>query len=209
MIDATLAALNDHSFPPTTLAALYDTHDHAEGAVRDLLAVGISTNDISVVINDVHEHHAKTNAGTGAEAGAGVGAVVGGGAGLLAGLGMLIIPGVGPVVAAGWLIATIAGAAAGAGAGAAAGGMIGSMTHSGVGIEHAHVYAEAVRRGGTLISIRAQPEKVDLVRSVLNRYSPVNPDTRGAAYRKSGWTAFDETATPYTATDVERERTLY
>ena len=43
--------------------------------------------------------------------GATIGTVLGGGAGLLAGLGSLAIPGVGPVVAAGWLIATLTGAA--------------------------------------------------------------------------------------------------
>jgi len=208
-MDTTLSALKDHSIVPTTLAALYDVYGHAEGAVRDLEAAGISANDISVVANNVHEHHETSNAGTGAGAGAGVGVIVGGGAGLLAGLGMLAIPGVGPVVAAGWLIATAAGAAVGAGAGAATGGIIGSMTHSGVPEAHARVYAEGVRRGGSLVSVRTLPEKAVLVRSILDRHHPVDPDTRGAAYRKSGWTAFDETAKPYTRAELERESTLY
>jgi hypothetical protein len=198
MIDPTLAAVQDHSIPPTTLTALYDVFSHADGAVRDLEAVGISTNDISVIANHAHGHHARTNAETGAEAGAGVGAVVGGSAGLFAGLGMLAIPGVGPVVAAGWLVATVAGAMAGAGAGAATGGIIGSMTQAGVPEAHAHVYAEAVRRGGALISVRTQPEKIELVRSVLDRHDPVDPDTRGATYREAGWTSFDATATDAT-----------
>lgn len=201
MIDTTLAAVQDHSIPPTTVTALYDVHDHAEGAVRDLEAVGISTGDISVISSHAPENPERINTATGAEAGAGVGALLGGGAGLLAGLGMLAIPGVGPVVAAGWLVATMAGAAAGAGAGAAAGGIVGSMTQSGVAEEHAHVYAEGLRRGGVLISVRAQPEKCVLVRSVLDRHGPVDPDIRGAAYRKSGWVAFDAQATPYARAD--------
>jgi hypothetical protein len=209
MIDTTLAALTDHSITPTTLSALYDAYGDAAGAVGDLEAAGISTADISVLVNNQHGHSETSNAGTGAEAGAGVGAVVGGGAGVLAGLGMLAIPGIGPVVAAGWLIAALAGAAAGAGVGAAAGGIVGSMTTSGVPEDHAQVFAEGVRRGGALVSVRAQPDKVELIRSVLNRHSPVDPVTRGAAYRKAGWRAFDETATQYTAADAERERTLF
>jgi hypothetical protein len=55
-----------------------------------------------------------THTGAGAKRGAVVGGVLGGGAGLLAGIGALAIPGVGPVVAAGWLIATLAGAGVGA-----------------------------------------------------------------------------------------------
>jgi hypothetical protein len=67
-----------------------------------------------------------------------VGAVVGGAAGLLAGIGLMAIPGVGPVVAAGWLVATLTGAAAGG----ATGGIIGALTQAGVSKEDADVYAE-------------------------------------------------------------------
>ena len=69
---------------------------------------------------------------------------------LLAGLGLLAIPGVGPVVAAGWLVATAAGAAAGG----LTGGIVGALTQAGVSDEDAQVYAEGVRRGGTLVTAR-------------------------------------------------------
>jgi hypothetical protein len=183
----------DQSMTKTTLTALYATYGNAESTVRDLEAAGISHNDISIVANK------ETHAG----AGAGVGA------GLLAGLGMLAIPGVGPVVAAGWLVATAAGAAVGAGAGAATGGIIGAMTESGVSKDHAHVYAEGVRRGGALVSVKALGDMTGVVRAILDRHHPINPDTRGAAYRKAGWTTFDEKAPPYTAAELKRETTLY
>jgi hypothetical protein len=187
----------------TTLAALYDTYHHAKSTVSDLESAGIPHSDISIVANK------QSNTATGAEAGGGVGAVVGGGAGLLAGLGMLAIPGVGPVVAAGWLVATAAGAAVGATAGAASGGIIGAMTESGVSKEHAQIYAEGVRRGGSLVSVKCQTEQSGLVRTILDRHHPINPDVRGAAYRKSGWTKFDEKAPVYTTAELERERSLY
>jgi hypothetical protein len=193
----------DQSLTKTTLTALYGTYGNAESTVRDLEAAGISHNDISIVANK------ETHAGAGAGVGAGAGAVVGGGVGLLAGLGMLAIPGVGPVVAAGWLIATAAGAAVGAGAGAATGGIIGAMTESGVSKDHAHVYAEGVRRGGALVSVKALVDMTGVVRAILDRHHPINPDTRGAAYRKAGWTTFDEKAPPYTAAELTRETTLY
>lgn len=132
---------------------------------------------------------------TGAGTGATVGTIIGGGAGLLAGLGMLAIPGVGPIVAAGWLIATLAGA----GVGAATGGLLGSLVGAGVPEEHAHVYAEGVRRGGTLVTVRTEDNQRNLVEQILNRYSPVDPDARAAEYRAGGWSRFDESAPAYTA----------
>ena len=85
-------------------------------------------------------------AAEGAATGAGIGAGLGGAAGLLAGLGVLAIPGLGPVVAAGWLASTTLGVMAGA----ATGTIVGALTEAGVSEEEAPLYAEGVRRGGTL-----------------------------------------------------------
>lgn len=132
---------------------------------------------------------------TGAGTGATLGTVLGGGAGLLAGLGMLAIPGVGPIVAAGWLVASLTGA----GVGAAAGGLLGSLVGAGVSEEDAHTYAEGVRRGGTLVTVRADEGQRSMVEAVLDRYSPVDVTTRREEYRTTGWERFDENAPAYTA----------
>ena len=68
--------------------------------------------------------------------------------GLLTGLGLMAIPGVGPVVAAGWLVATLAGAAAGG----VTGGAVGALTEAGISKDEADVYAEGLRRGGAVVS---------------------------------------------------------
>lgn len=94
-----------------TVTALYDTYDSAVAAVNALEASGFPHSEISIVSNNAKDR--PTNAGADAGAGAGIGAVVGGVGGLLTGLGLMAIPGVGPVVAAGWLVATAAGAATG------------------------------------------------------------------------------------------------
>lgn len=142
-----------------TISGLYDVYDDAIQTVHEIEAAGVPAGNISMVANNADNRYApirKTNAAPDAEAGAAVGTIVGGGAGLLAGLGMLAIPGVGPVVAAGWLIATAVGAVVGAGAGAATGGLVGSLTEAGVGKDYAQVYAEGVRRGGTLVTARSR-----------------------------------------------------
>jgi hypothetical protein len=192
-----------------TITGLYDTYDDAAQTVRDLAAAGVPDADVSLVANNVDDRYAlkeESDATPDFETGATIGMVAGGGAGLLAGLGLLAIPGVGPVVAAGWLVATAVGAGAGAGAGAATGGVIGSLTSAGVSSEHAHVYAEGVRRGGTLVTARVEEHRVAAVEEIMRRHSSVDPDTRGRAYRDSGWNAFDEASPPYTAAELERER---
>jgi hypothetical protein len=196
----------------TTVTALFDSYAAAKPAVDALERAGISSSDISVSAhngggNIVDQNH--TNAGADAGAGAGIGAVVGGAGGLLAGLGMMAIPGIGPVVAAGWLIATAVGAVGGAAVGATAGGIIGSMTNAGVDEREAHIYAEGVRRGGTLVAARVDDNEVLKTREILDRYQPVDPVAREAAYRQGGWRAFDETAPLYTAEEIEAERGRY
>jgi len=186
-----------------TLTRVYDTYAQAREVVADLSTAGIPDATTSLIANkhvsaahdDVKEH---TAAGTGL----GVGAVVGGGAGLLAGLGLMAIPGIGPVVAAGWLVSTALGAAVGG----AAGGIVGALVDAGVPKEHAEVYSEAIRRGGTLVTVRAEDAQVARVNSILDQHMPIDPATRREEYRKAGWKGYDPKAEPYTLSDAERER---
>lgn len=189
---------------------LYESYDDAMGTVRDLETQSVPQGDISLIANNADGRHkgAVEGAQTGAGAGAAVGTVLGGGAGLLAGLGLLAIPGVGPVAAAGWLTATAAGAAAGAGVGAASGGLIGSLTGHGVREDHAHIYAEGVRRGGTLVIARIHQAQRAVVQSIMERHHPVDTEARGKSYRESGWKNFDAAAAPYAPTDSKRQHVL-
>src|SRR5690348_9095444 len=164
-----------------TITALFDTYDHAASAVRAVRDAGIPSPDISMIAHNVTGDIATdTDAGEGAAAGAGVGAVAGGGAGLLAGLGAVAIPGIGPVVAGGWLLATAVGALAGAAVGGAAGGLLGALANAGVPEEEAHLYAEGIRRGGTLVSVRAEDSRADSVGAILRNAEGVDIDARKA-----------------------------
>ena len=202
-----------------TISRLYDSYSDAQQIVQDLEAAGLRSDDISIVASNADNWYKKGGRKTarkdrdhdgtddrveGAEAGAGIGAVVGGAAGLLAGLGVLAIPGVGPVVAAGWLAATAAGALAGG----ATGGIVGALTQAGVSKEDAPVYAEGLRRGGTLLTARVPDGERSRYEAILNR-SAVDIRERGKLYRNSGWTGFDEKAKPYTEDDIREERSTY
>jgi hypothetical protein len=98
----------------------------------------------------------------------------------------MAIPGVGPVVAAGWLAATAAGAVAGAVAGGAAGGLISALTDSGVSEADAHVYAEGVCRGGTLVTPKVEDAMAVKAQAILKRSNWVDPAERRNAYTAEG-----------------------
>lgn len=198
-----------------TISRLYDNYSDAQNAVNGLEASGVPASDISIVANNSDRWYGSDgkvdrdrdgvdDRAEGAGAGAGIGGTAGGAAGLLAGLGLLAIPGLGPVVAAGWLAATAVGAAAGA----VAGGVIGALTQAGVSKEDADSYAEGIRRGGTLVSARVDDAQRARFEAILDQ-SAVSLETRRAAWQKSGWTAYDPSADPYTAEQVRNERDLY
>ena len=167
-----------------TVTALYHSYASAADAVGKLEAAGIPHDNISIVSNDA-ENNGKYNDHPGTGAGATFGTVVGGGAGLLAGLGLLAIPGLGPVVAAGWLASTLVGA----GVGAAAGGLVGALTDAGIDHNDADAYAEGVRRGGTLVTVRADEAQLDRATQILDVDGAVDLDERRTAWGKDGWTA--------------------
>ena len=173
--------------PTQTLSALYDRYDDAAAAVTKLEAAGVPHSDISLVSNKAETGTGETaeHAATGAGTGATLGTILGGGAGLLAGLGLMAIPGVGPVVAAGWLVATLTGA----GIGAAAGGLTGSLTGAGVSETDAHAYAEGVRRGGSLLTVRADEAHVGVATRILEEHGAVDLDARAQGWESEGWSS--------------------
>jgi len=201
-----------------TLTRLFDQRSDAEGAVRALEGMGIPHSDISIVANNADGAHGENTTADAAahpdhdgdvSRGASTCALLGGAGGLLAGLGLLAIPGLGPIVAAGWLLSTAAGAGIGAAGGAATGGVVGALKGAGHTDEEAHVYSEGVRRGGTLVSARVPDAMAEQAVAALAPYNGVDAATRGADYRESGWSRFDETAAPYTSEQVTTERSRY
>jgi hypothetical protein len=167
-----------------TVSGLFDTLDEAKAAVTALEDAGIAWDDISLVSPEGTEIEADNETAEGV----GVGTTVGAIGGLLAGLGAaFIVPGIGAVVGAGWLAAALAGAVAGGGAG----GVIGALIGAGVPEHEAHVYAESVKRGSVVVSVRVNDDKRDLAAAILGPARALAG--RREAYADAGWTRFDET----------------
>jgi len=130
-------------------------------AIADQLkAAGFTENDISVLFPDkkgskdfAHEQHTK--APEGAATGAGSGAVLGGALGWMVGIGALAIPGLGAFIAAGPIMAALAGAAGGA----AAGGLTGALIGMGIPEYEAKRYEGKVKDGNILLSVHTEDSK--------------------------------------------------
>jgi hypothetical protein len=185
-----------------TISRLFDHYSDAQAAVLHLEEAGVRQDDISLIANNADKWYAPDYA-AGAGKGAAIGAGFGGFGGLLAGLGLLAIPGLGPVVAAGWLAA----AAAGAAVASAAGGAIGMLAEAGVAVNEAEVFAESIRRGGSLVSARVDAADKDRLEAILHP-SSVDIEQRRTMLASSGWTSFDPAAPDYTAEEIQRERGL-
>jgi hypothetical protein len=142
---------------------------------------------------------------SGAAAGAVTGGVVGGAAGLAASLMGLAIPGIGPIIAAGPIVATLSGA----GVGAVAGGLIGGLTDMGVSKSDAEYYAESVRRGGALVTVRADDTRADRAAEIMRDHGAIDIERRAEQWRERGWSGWNDKADPYTAADLDRDRDLY
>jgi hypothetical protein len=188
---------------------MYHSYEDARAVVDDLEQAGIPDSDISLVANaDAHGRYGgivrdEKNTGTGAGVGAVAGGVLGGGAGLLAGIGALAIPGVGPVVAAGWLIATLAGA----GIGAASGGLVGSLTSAGLSRDEAQVYSEGVKRGSSLVTVRAEEADAPRVETILGKRGAAGWQDYRASYG-ADWKGFDATSDGIAPMDTPAGTTL-
>lgn len=195
-----------------TLTALFDNIADARSAVADLVANNFRREDINMVAQASAEEYGQyfDKSGTyieplpadhaGAVHGAEAGAVLGGLAGFL--IGFIVLPGVGGIIAAGPILSALVGA----GAGALAGGLLGALTDQGLPNEHAAYYAEGVRRGGTLVIVKAEEVAATLASDVLSRHNPIDLQQRVASWKEAGWSTFDPAAQPYTAEQIAAER---
>lgn len=148
---------------------IYPTADQAERAVDSLITAGFATTDISVLLPDSRStkefaHHKETKAPEGTAVGVTAGGAVGGTLGVLAGIGALAIPGLGPFIAAGPIMAGLAGL----GVGGAVGGLVGALVGMGIPEYEAKRYEGRVKDGGTLLSVHCDTsEQIDRAKEVL------------------------------------------
>src|SRR5512145_719948 len=135
--------------------AIYQDRASFEAALDALRVAGFRNSDVSAILPERDRttkdlaHEINTKAPEGAATGAGTGAAVGGVLGWLVGSGALAIPGIGPLVAAGPVVAALAGA----GAGGATGGLVGGLIGAGIPEERVKDYEEGIKNGGIMMGV--------------------------------------------------------
>jgi hypothetical protein len=133
---------------------LFNSRAHLDDGLTKLRGNGFRAEDVSVLLpenlgtKDLGIER-STKSPEGATTGGAAGAVAGGVLGWLVGIGALAIPGVGPFIAAGPIMAALAGM----GAGAAIGGISGGLIGMGMPEYEAQRYEGRVKAGGILVSV--------------------------------------------------------
>lgn len=169
----------------TLITGMFDNRKDAEHAVDALLERGATRDDISIVVNDKARSQYFPNdpaqdMGNKAGEGAGVGAAVGGTLGAIGGAlaltaGNLFLPGVG-LLAAGPLLAGLAGA----GAGGLAGTLVGALVGMGIPEEEAARYEAGLREGRILVGVNVQNNSVDEAHAILNAQGAQQTEAHGS-----------------------------
>jgi hypothetical protein len=155
----------------TAAFGIYRDEASVRNAVETLQKQGFRSTDISVLYpenvgNKDFAHEKATKAPEGAATGAGSGAVIGGVLGWLAGVGSIAIPGIGPFLAAGPIMAALAGV----GVGGAAGGLAGALIGAGIPEYEAKRYEGRIKKGGILLSVHCDnSEWTSKAKDILER----------------------------------------
>jgi hypothetical protein len=149
------------------VTGLFKTRSAAERAVENLVDDGYSREDISILMSDATRGREfalqmATKAPEGAAAGATIGGALGAVAAGLVAMGIIVVPGL-ALVAAGPVVATLAGL----GAGAAAGGLTGALIGVGIPEHEAKFYNEAIEQGGILLGVYAHDDRAAQARRLL------------------------------------------
>lgn len=161
----------------TTITGTFTNKIDAENAVSTLEARGIDRSEISLIVSDAARQQifndnvsnservssSVKTAGSGAVIGGTLGAIVAG----LTAVGTVVIPGFG-LLAAGPIVAIMAGA----GAGAATGTIAGALVGAGFPDAEANEYEKQLRNGNALVSVYTDDAaKASIAKDVLKSFS--------------------------------------
>jgi Protein of unknown function (DUF3341) len=172
----------------TAVFGIYPNRTSVDSAVNALKAAEFRNTDISVLFPESagtrdFAHDKSTKAPEGATTGAGTGALLGGGLGWLVGIGALAIPGLGPFIAAGPIMAALAGA----GVGGAVGGITGALIGMGIPEYEAKRYEGRVKDGGILLSVHSDDsEWTKKAKEILERTGAEDISSTGEATAEKG-----------------------
>jgi hypothetical protein len=160
---------------PKTVVGLIEGENRVQDAINDLLKAGFDRRDIGLVAPDVKAESERVLSTTRK------GLALGAAAAMLLGGAAILIPGIGPATVWGPLLAIPA-------LGSLVGGLVGALTTSGVSENDANFYAEGVRRGGALVTVRAHgAEQASRAAQILKENGAADVQQRAAEWERQGW----------------------
>ena len=145
---------------------VYDTHEQAVEAVRELKRAGLPAKHLSILghAHDPEEReHEDRKISNLAATEVGLGATLGTAAGILTGIGIVAIPGLGVLYGAGALV----GALVGFDVGLIGGGILSALSIGGLKDEHNKKYDDLLRRGKFLVIVHGDGADVDKANGIL------------------------------------------
>jgi uncharacterized protein (TIGR02271 family) len=166
-----------------TVVALYDSATDAETVTRDLSAAGFT--DTEVIDNSAVGSAVGSDRAAWRDTDVTDASLAGGAPGVI-----------------GTPLGAVPEAGATAPSGTVSSGIMSRLSRAGVPEEDSHVYAEGVRRGGSLVIARLSDDDVDRGLEIMSSHRPVDIDERGSRWRQEGWSRYDESAGPYTGTGL-------
>lgn len=169
----------------TAVFGIYPSRLAVEEAVDHLRSAGFRNTDISVLFPDNQgtkdfAHEKNTKAPEGSTTGVVAGGIAGGVLGWLTGIGALAIPGLGPFIAAGPIVAALAGA----GAVGTLGGIIGALVGMGIPEYEARRFEGRIRDGGVLMSVHC--DNADWVKRAKEVMAQTGGQDIGSEGEKAG-----------------------
>ena len=153
-----------------SVVAIYETHEQAEHAIKELQEAGVDMKSLSIAAKDAHtdEHVVGYyNAGDRMMYWGKMGAFWGGFWGLLFGSAAFAIPGLGPILVAGplvaWIIAGLEGAAVVGGVSAVGAGLV----SIGIPKDSMLKYEVALKTDKFLLVVHGTPDAVDKAKDII------------------------------------------
>jgi hypothetical protein len=174
-----------------SVTGIFRTWLDAAGAAEALCASGFREGDVNILTPGSDPASVPADTGEQPGIGSAIGGVAGGAAGAAVGMQLLtaastgLVPGAGPVLAVGAVAAILAGLG-----GAATGQAIENALTHGIPKDELHLYADALRRGRTIvIALAGDTEKAERARALLGEAGAESLD----AARQAWWVGLRDT----------------
>jgi uncharacterized protein (TIGR02271 family) len=155
----------------TTLVAIYEDIRSIQNMISDLESLGVSRDDIDVIGNNTGNRYGDRVEQVGQ-------------GGLFSGTSTF--GGIGDVIGRGSLTDYSGDEPR----------LVRALVGRGIPEDDAHLYAESVRRGDSLVVVKAPEGQAERVQDVMAEHGALDVDERGATLRGSGFSTFDHTREP-------------